>query len=435
MKMLCKRLVAKSLAWLSGVLMLLVMCTPLVGAVQPPAMLAAPTATAAAAQSLAATARKEIDAGANALAAQQQAVTERLRAVESAVLDAQRKSIDWWFAALAVLTTVVAALGALLPYLMGRKDKELLQAELQHARDLVASIKDHQRSAERISNQLTSSYVRGVAATREQARKIGEEAASIVNNPKASEVDKLRSRAVIASQVDNPNTEQLHHAYDLWKALTVLVNGDSAAEFNAGYSAHELAKQSAEPGARYWRRLATQHYARALVLDANQYAAANNWGNALSDEAQALQEAGDLTGARALWKRAGDQFGQALAIKPDIHVAAHNWGFALLKEARMLKGTGDPVGAQALIEQAKVLLERHGCMDEKGHQAVAYNLACVYVLQGLAAEAVTELEFCRANGELPDHWREDEDLDSLRQSVEYRSWVMAHFPYDPGPKS
>ena len=428
MKMLCKPLVAKSLAWLSGVLMLLVICPPLVGAVQPPAMLAAPTATAAAAQSLAATAPKEIDAGANALAAQQQAVTERLRAVESAVLDAQRKSIDWWFAALAILTTVVAALGALLPYLMGRKDKELLQAELQHARDLVASIKDHQRSAERISNQLTSSYVRGVAATREQARKIGEEAASIVNNPKASEVDKLRSRAVIASQVDNPNTEQLHHAYDLWKALTVLVNGDSAAEFNAGYSAHELAKQSAEPGASYWRGLEMRHYARALALDTNQHPAANNWGSVLDQEALALLEAGDLVGARTLWKRAGEKFAQALAIKPDMHMAAGNWGNTLAREALALRLSGDLAGADALLKQAGELLHRHRRMDEKGCQEVAFNLVGLYALQGIAAKAVTQLEFCRANGVLPAYWREVENIDDLRKSTEYQSWVTAHFP-------
>ena len=72
MKMLRKRLVAKSLAWLSGVLMLLVICPLLVGAVLPPAMSAAPTATASAAQSLAATAPIEIDTGANAFTAQQE---------------------------------------------------------------------------------------------------------------------------------------------------------------------------------------------------------------------------------------------------------------------------------------------------------------------------------------------------------------------------
>ena len=92
-------------------------------------------------------------------------------------------------------------------------------------------------------------------------------------------------------------------------------------------------------------------------------------------------------------------------------------------------------GADALLKQAGELLHRHRRMDEKGCQEVAFNLVGLYALQGIAAKAVTQLEFCRANGVLPAYWREVENIDDLRKSTEYQSWVTAHFPNKPVPKS
>jgi hypothetical protein len=58
------------------------------------------------------------------------ALETRQAELEKRVLEAERKSIDWWFAWLAIFTTLVGVGGALIPYLLGRKDKELLKLEI-----------------------------------------------------------------------------------------------------------------------------------------------------------------------------------------------------------------------------------------------------------------------------------------------------------------
>ena len=70
-----------------------------------------------------------------------------------------------------------------------------------------------------------------------------------------------------------------------------------------------------------------------------------------------------------------------------------------------------------------------------GGRGPAPNLVGLYALQDIAAKAVTQLEFCRANGVLPTYCRGVENIDDLRKSNEYQSWVTAHFPNEPGPKS
>ena len=107
---------------------------------------------------------------------------------------------------------------------------------------------------------------------------------------------------------------------------------------------------------------------------------------------------------------------------------------AVLPPAMSAAPTATASAAQSLAATAPKEIDT-GANAFTAQQEVAFNLVGLYALQGIAAKAMTQLEFCRANGKLPNHWREDEDLDDLRKSVEYQSWVMAHFPYDPGPKS
>src|ERR1022692_4474288 len=63
------------------------------------------------------------------------------------VLEGQRKTICWWFVFLAVLTAVLVVFGALVPFLRGRKDKELIQQMLTEARAAVHIIKEHHAAA------------------------------------------------------------------------------------------------------------------------------------------------------------------------------------------------------------------------------------------------------------------------------------------------
>jgi len=70
---------------------------------------------------------------------------ERVKELESAQkalylswLDGQRKTVDWWLTFLGVVAAVLALGGALIPFLMGRKDRELLDADHKLVKRLLA---------------------------------------------------------------------------------------------------------------------------------------------------------------------------------------------------------------------------------------------------------------------------------------------------------
>jgi len=360
------------------------------------------------------------------------ALETRQGELEKRVLEAERKSIDWWFGALAMLTALVAILGAVLPYLMGRKDKELLQSELQNARDLVASIKDNKSKSDEIVDNLKRCYISGTTQTSAQTAEVSREAKSVVNDPKASKADKLYARAVLVSEEAQADLAQAARACELWQALTLLDPQDGNAAFNYAYWLQQKFEESSEATVHNWR-LVSDAYAKAELLDLGtpkNHWIPNNWGNALGGEAQALKDR-DLAAARVLWRQAGEKFAQALAIKADVHEAATNWGAALLLEAQAIKDSA-PDEASALLAQAQSLLERHRAMSEAGTKVVAYNLACVHARQNQAGLAVAQLEVCRLSGyleaRLVNHWRTDLDLAPIRQSPEYLAWKQQHFP-------
>ena len=351
--------------------------------------------------------------------------------LEKRVLETERKSIDWWFAVLAILTTLVAILGALLPYLMGRKDKELLLSELQNARDLVASIKDNKLKSDEIVGDLRD-YNSGTTKTSEQTTAVSQEAKSVVNDPNASKADKLHARAVLVSQEAEVNLAQATHACDLWQALTLLDPHDVNAAFNYAYWLQQKFANPTQITAHDWR-LVSDAYAKAELLDhgtPKNSGIQNNWGVALAVEAKKLKDQ-DLPAARALWKMAGEKYAQALDIKKDYYQAANNWVNALLVEMQAIKHSA-PAEASALLAQAQSLLELYRDMSEAAAKRVAYNLACVYALQNQAGLAVAQLEVCRFSGnleaELVNHWRTDSDLAPIRQSPEYIAWMQKYFP-------
>ena len=160
-------------------------------------------------------------------------------------------------------------------------------------------------------------------------------------------------------------------------------------------------------------------------------------GIALANEAQALQSQ-DLPGARALWAKAGEKYAQALSIKADKHEAAKNWGSVLIREAGRLspeEGVPDRTAeAHSLLTRAEILLLRHSQMDLLGRNLVAYNLACAFSMQAKTEQAVEQLEICIGAGNLPTHWREDEDLAPIRNTPAYRGWLAKHSLDDPTSK-
>ena len=264
-----------------------------------------------------------------------QEIKDRLKQLEdrehenyTLVLEGQRKTFDWWFSFLVVFTAILAIFGALIPFLMSRKDKELIEQMLREARETVQMIKGHETVASQTveeirhkrdeAKKLTENFTSDKAAGDVVVQKTKEAVATIQKDPRADFALKLRAEAIAASQA-----EKADKAYALWRALAELDPADASAQFNAGYWARDLGEKSRGDDVLHWLRQAGQHYQQALAVKPDKHEAANNWGNALDDEARALAPS-DLAAARTLWQRAGEKYQQALAIKPDDESAHFN---------------------------------------------------------------------------------------------------------------
>ncbi|MEX8499056.1 TPR end-of-group domain-containing protein [Leptothrix ochracea] len=308
-------------------------------------------------------------------------LSDRLRATEYAVLDGQRKIVDWWISALAILTGIIAFFGGFIPFLMGRKDKELLKIELQNAKNLVASIKTHEKEAKDLTVNLKG-FVTGAEVTPEQTKSTQQDAGAIINDPNASEVDKLQARAVLASQHEKPTREQALKAFELWNALCLIREYDVSAHFNTGYWAQNLFEHSKSLEREKWFDILQKHYAQALAIKPDMHEAAYNWGVALYAEAQVIQ-AIDLPAARLLWSQAGQKYAQALAIKPDKHEAAINWGAALAAEAIAIQAIDLPAArllwSQAGQKYAQALAIEADKYDAAFNWGVALNAEAVAI--------------------------------------------------------
>jgi len=94
---------------------------------------------------------KQVAAIAPAIAANNVEVQElktRLKELEDAnrknyefELDGQRKQADWWLTFLGVLAAIMAITGGLFPYLMARKDKEIIEQDKTQIRALLVEVK------------------------------------------------------------------------------------------------------------------------------------------------------------------------------------------------------------------------------------------------------------------------------------------------------
>lgn len=316
---------------------------------------------------------------------------ERERQLYALSLEASRKTIDWWFSFLAVLTALVGIAGAFLPWLMGRKDKELLEAELKDARHLVASITDMRSDAE-VQMAIIKSYTED--QTPEQKQQTQEEAQNVVNNPASSKFDRLYARAVLAGQGNKKTLAQANEACQLWYALKVADPGDARVAFNYAFwlqiqTAMKAAKL--QPVSLLDRQSLVQAYVQAHSLDLSGRFTGmyQNWGAALDEEANAWIAQDAIKGlpkARELWELAGEKFARALEIKSDDDTAALNWGIALKNEAQALQSS-DPQQAQTLLNQAGIQLERarRSATSDAVNQRVADVLAEVNALKNAGA--------------------------------------------------
>jgi hypothetical protein len=194
-----------------------------------------------------------------------------------------------------------------------------------------------------------------------------------------------------------------------------------------GREAEKVAENDLKAAQVLWAQ-ARDTFTIAFNLKVDEYYAAFNWGIAFAKEAREVAKT-DIKAAHALWRAAIDKYGIALSLKTDYHLAADSKGTALIVLHNTELAT-DRQNAMISLVQAQTLLEQHSLMDEDGRFTVSFNLACVYGLQGRAADAVAQLEICRVAGKLPGHWRRDTDLDPIRSSDEYKTWYKTHFGFD-----
>jgi Tfp pilus assembly protein PilF len=176
-----------------------------------------------------------------------------------------------------------------------------------------------------------------------------------------------------------------------------------------------------KPGAEADRffALAGEKYQQALAIKPDKHEALANWGITLADQAKTK------SGAEAdqLFALAGEKYQQALAIKPDKHEALANWGITLADQARTKTG-GEK---WALVERGKEVLERGYILNPA---VIAYNLACACAVLGDRERALKLLQESKVAGELPDfkHLMTDPDLESLRDSDAFKSFLKETFP-------
>ena len=160
------------------------------------------------------------------------------------VLEGERKTIDRWFSFLAVVTAVLAVFGAAIPYLMGRKDKEIIEHDMSQIRNMKESIASDKRFIEQLKKdmeghvqsakadateiQLLKEYNNDTQLETAEANKTEEAVKTVQQDPTTSPSLGLRAMAIEASQARKPQ-----RAHRLWSALAELEPNDASAQFNA----------------------------------------------------------------------------------------------------------------------------------------------------------------------------------------------------------
>jgi hypothetical protein len=241
----------------------------------------------------------------------------------------------------------------------------------------------------------------------------------------------LEARAL--APTDLPAARALFRQVNQKLALAMRLNPlNSVAAYHWGIALGDeaMAITAAVPsdlaGASVLWQLARQKYALGLEIDHNDAQIADNWGATYATEAQALANS-NLPAARALWQQAYDRFAEAISINPKQGGASYNLAGAMMAErtallkAPLAPSTQASAEAADLLQRAKkVLLNKTNDPKAKG----AYNLACVYALEGQAADAMQWLQRSAAAGSLPakSHIAQDSDLDGIRSAPAFAQW-------------
>ena len=188
-----------------------------------------------------------------------------------------------------------------------------------------------------------------------------------------------------------------------------------------------LAAQPADlAAARALWAQAGQKYALGLQISPNDATIASNWGALLGYEAQAVARS-DLPAARVLWQQAYSRYVLAMTLDPQNIIAPSNLAAEMTFERRALLAAASPPSPQTMA-QADDLLQRArtlllGLADDS-KASLAYNIACIYALDGQVAQAMQWLKRSDSAGSLPQklHIAQDSDLDALRNTPAFAAW-------------
>lgn len=329
-----------------------------------------------------------------------QDIKDRIKELESKerqnyalILDDQRKKIDWWFSFLAVLTAVMAISGGLIPFLMGRKDKEIIEqdkAQITKMKDEVEKLSlDAKNDADNLYKNAISGeehYAKLKSYVGESESYLLKSSTNVVENKGVAataneKVDdpilRLRTKAIEASEAHDAEK-----AYGLWNAVTLLNTADENAHFNASASAGLVSDSKLSNEKIYWLRLVQRHSEQSMNLNPNNFATFYNWGSALLYEANAVAQT-DLSRAKELWRDAAEKFGQTLKINPRSAEAANNWGIVLDNQALAFAQLNDLQSAKSLWRESASKHELALSIDPKKAEA-ASNWGAVLANEALA---------------------------------------------------
>ena len=156
---------------------------------------------------------------------------------------------------------------------------------------------------------------------------------------------------------------------------------------------------------------AYQAFAKVVEGDLNTAEALYNWGFALLHEAK--ENASE--NVRQQLDEAIEKFTFCLLVAPSHLGAAIDGGVAYMEKARINNASPD----DRLYTQALTFFER---ADHIQKGSAAYNMACVYALQGNTEACQAALELAREKGSLPDE--NDVMNDADMAAVKYAPWFQ-----------